>query len=90
MNFFADKPGASINNVGVHMHSTHIILIINDKNTTYLHADWEKAIDFLKDSFGESKIEFIEKYIIDNLEHIGARYKAREVKPKDNDQLSLF
>ena len=90
MNFFADKPGASINNVGVHVHSTHIILIIDDKNTIYLHADWEKAIDFLKDSFRDSEVDYIEKYIIDNLDHIGAKYKSREIKPKNNDQLSLF
>ena len=90
MNFFTDKPGAGIKPIGVYIQATHIVLIVDGANQIYPHADWEEAIYFLRNSFKESKIEFIEKYIIDNLNHIGAKYKAREIKPKENDQLSLF
>lgn len=90
MNFFADKPGASINNLHVTIHSKKIILRIDGENKLYDHDDWEKAIDFIRLSFKDSKVDYIEQYIIDNLDHIGAKYKAKEVKPKENDQLSLF
>ena len=90
MNFFTDKTGSGINSIGVYIHATHIVLIVDGVNKVYIHSKWEEAIDFLRNSFKENKIEFIEKYIIDNLDHIGAKYKIKKIKPKENDQLSLF
>jgi len=90
MNFFTDKPGAGINSIGVHITVEYVVLIVDGVNQLYPVGKWEEAIDFLKHSLKDSKVEYIEKYIVDNLDHLGAKYKTRPKQIKENDQLSLF